>query len=392
MKRISAPYFGLTGINAVFEGRETIKRFKALVSSLALLFVPLWANAAGLPIVHSTTVNNTQGTLTINGQNFGSSPTITLSSQHFPPVSVTSTQIVANFPQGSPPSSFAPGTYFLTLTYTNQLPSIFTVQIGADGPPGPAGATGPAGPQGPAGATGPTGSPGPMGLPGLPGPAGPAGANGAVGPPGPAGITGAVGPAGPTGPAGTPGPAGPAGIGGTNGAPGPQGPQGAVGPPGPTGPQGPGGAAGASGGHLFYVSLGATTTTVGFGFHNLGQLTPSAGSYLITTEVPISYDFSNIIGPAFDNEVTCQLTIDGTQIAFAAVILPPGGTLIGQQHLVFNAVALSLNGSNTIGLGCGTDIGGTTAIINAPPAGNLLGRGQGNMAYGIYATPFAQVN
>lgn len=206
-----------------------MKRFTAIAGSFALLIVPLWATAAGLPVINSTTVNNTNGTLTINGQNFGSSPTITLNAQHFLPVSVTSTQIVANFPQGLPPPSFTPGTYFLTLTYANQLPSIFTVEIGDTGPQGPPGATGATGPQGvagPAGAIGPTGPMGPPGSAGATGAAGTAGATGATGaigpagPVGPIGAAGAIGPAGPIGPQGPPGPQGADGAPGANGAPG----------------------------------------------------------------------------------------------------------------------------------------------------------------------------
>jgi hypothetical protein len=176
--------------------------------------VPAPVLAAGLPLVISTTVNYTNNTLTISGQNFGSSPTVTLDSMSFPTQSVSSGQIVADFPAGSPPSSFRPGTYFLTMQSPHQFPAIFTVDIGANGPQGPAGVQGLAGAQGATGATGPAG------------PVGPAGANGAVGPPG------------------APGQPGTNGMNGTNGA---QGLQGAQGPQGPQGLQGPAGAPGASG-------------------------------------------------------------------------------------------------------------------------------------------------
>jgi hypothetical protein len=43
--------------------------------------------AAGLPVVISATVNYSQNTLTINGENFGSSPTVTLASMTFPTMS-----------------------------------------------------------------------------------------------------------------------------------------------------------------------------------------------------------------------------------------------------------------------------------------------------------------
>jgi hypothetical protein len=103
-----------------------------------------------VPVI-SATVDYTHNTLTISGQNFGSNPTVTLDALSFPTQSSASSQIVANFPSGKAPSSFVPGTYFLTVTFKNQLPTIFGVDIGANGAVGPAG---------PAGAPGVAGSPG----------------------------------------------------------------------------------------------------------------------------------------------------------------------------------------------------------------------------------------
>lgn len=190
----------------------------SLLSTLILVgFVTPRAQAAGLPLVISATVDYTHKTVTISGQNFGSSPTVTLDSITFPTMSAASKQIVADFPITAPPSSFTPGTYFLTVTFRNQLPTIFAVDIGANGPQGPQGV---AGPQGLPGATGATGAMGP------PGPMGPAGIAGSIGPAGPQGLTGSTGAAGPQGPAGAtgiqgpqgiPGPAGPAGANGANG-------------------------------------------------------------------------------------------------------------------------------------------------------------------------------
>lgn len=175
----------------------------AVLMGLVLSFSP--AQAAGLPLIISTTVNYTNGALTINGQNFGSSASVTLDSMTFPTVSSSSSQVVANFPSGTPPSSFAPGTYFLTIQFKNQLPAIFAVDIGANGP---AGATGAAGPQGSIGLPGPQG---------VAGPAGPTGATGATGAAGPVGPTGATGSVGPAGVPGATGPQGPPGTNGTNG-------------------------------------------------------------------------------------------------------------------------------------------------------------------------------
>ena len=176
------------------------------IPSLGLGSLP--AHAAGLPLVISATVDYTHGTLTISGQNFGSAPTVTLDSLTFPAQSASSSQVVANFPSGRTPSSFTPGTYFLAVTFRNQLPTIFGVDIGANGAQGPAGPAGAQGVTGPAGPAGPQGLPGPMGPPGATGSAGAAGAQGLqgiAGPQGAQGLQGATGATGPQGPAGATG-------------------------------------------------------------------------------------------------------------------------------------------------------------------------------------------
>src|SRR5438477_5770628 len=175
--------------------------------------------AAGLPVILNTSVDYSHGTLTVNGQNFGSTPLVMLNNLQFSTTSSSSSQIVANFPAGFAPSSFTAGSYLLTVQYKNQLPSIFTVVIGTTGSPGPAGPPGPQGLPGQPGATGATGAPGAMGMPGLPGPPGPVGATGvtgATGAPGPAGATGPTGLTGATGPQGPPGPAGSGGSAGAS--------------------------------------------------------------------------------------------------------------------------------------------------------------------------------
>ena len=171
-----------------------------VIVSLGLSASP--AEAAGLPLVISATVNYSQKTLSISGQNFGGSPSVTVNSMAFGTLSSASNQIVAKFPDAAPPASFVPGTYFLTIQSKNQLPAIFTVDIGANGAPGPAGLQGAAGPAGAAGAPGPAGPAGPQGLAGS---MGPTGATGAVGATGAAGPTGLAGPAGPKGDPGAPG-------------------------------------------------------------------------------------------------------------------------------------------------------------------------------------------
>jgi hypothetical protein len=185
--------------------------FGLLFSTLIFGLSAAGAQAAGLPIVISATVDYTHKTVTISGENFGSSPTVKLDSMTFPTMSAASKQIVADFPNTSPPMTFTPGTYFLTVTFRNQLPTIFAVDIGANGPQGPQGVAGPngaAGPQGIQGLTGPTGATGAMGPPG---PMGPAGAAGAMGATGAQGSQGLQGPPGLTGAPGAQGPAGAAG-------------------------------------------------------------------------------------------------------------------------------------------------------------------------------------
>jgi Protein of unknown function (DUF1566)/Collagen triple helix repeat (20 copies) len=190
-----------------------------LLSALVLLGLETTgARAAGLPLVTSATVDYIHNTVTITGQNFGGSPSVKLDSMTFQTMTAVGNQIVADFPSSTPPSSFTPGTYFLTVTFKNQLPTIFTVDIGSNGPqglPGVAGPTGLQGLQGAPGLMGATGKPGPMGPPGPVGPAGIAGSTGPAGPQGSTGNTGPTGPAGQQGPAGAPGAPGPAGANGT---------------------------------------------------------------------------------------------------------------------------------------------------------------------------------
>src|SRR5437660_1659872 len=108
-------------------GAMLVSAFLALPNSTAAQANP--------PLVISATVDYTNKTLTIAGQNFGNSPIITVDSLTFPTLSSSSNQIIGNFPSGIAPSSFTPGTYFLTLQFRNQLPAVFTVDIGANGGP-----------------------------------------------------------------------------------------------------------------------------------------------------------------------------------------------------------------------------------------------------------------
>jgi hypothetical protein len=165
------------------------KFYSLIAMAIALMgAVSTPAKAQSFPLVVSATVDYNHKTLTISGKNFGKSPIVTLDAIAFQTKSSAVNQVVANFPSDKAPSSFLPGTYFLTLVFKNQLPAIFAVDIGANGP---------AGVEGPAGSTGKTGPEGPEGIPGSPGPKGAIGLTGATGARGPAGPEGLTGPRGP---------------------------------------------------------------------------------------------------------------------------------------------------------------------------------------------------
>jgi hypothetical protein len=137
-----------------------MRMLAALTLGALLGLFSFGVRAAGLPLVISATVDYSHNTLTISGQNFGSNSAVTLDSLAFATQSSASSQIVANFPAGKAPSSFDPGTYFLTVTFKNQLPTIFAVDIGGSGAQGPVGPAGAASAPGPAGPAGPQGTPG----------------------------------------------------------------------------------------------------------------------------------------------------------------------------------------------------------------------------------------
>jgi hypothetical protein len=270
------------------QGVNTMRIFAALGMTALLGLFSFRAHAAGLPVVISATVDYTHNTLTISGQNFGSHPSVTLDALAFTTQSSGSSQIVANFPGGKAPSSFTPGTYFLTVTFKNQLPTIFGVDIGANGATGQAG---------------PAGAPGAPGVAGAPGPAGPAGAQGIPGP------------VGATGPAGTMGASGLPGVAGAQGLQGPQGPMGAVGPQGPAG-------AGIN-------SLSA-----------LNNLPCTVGSYQGTTNVGIGATPGNL---AFGNiavSIICKIppfTPPANAVALGT-LSPGGSTEMGRPYSASTAV------------------------------------------------------
>jgi hypothetical protein len=148
----------------------------ALAQSLSAL-----ENSQSFPFINSAAVDYGNNTITINGTNFGSSPSVALGGVTLTVTQATSTQIAATFPSATPLSGFTPGTNLLNVTFPSQGFAVFVVALGTVGP------------------VGPTGMQGPPGAPGAPGPQGPAGA---TGPQGPAGSDGPAGPTGPQGPSG----------------------------------------------------------------------------------------------------------------------------------------------------------------------------------------------
>jgi hypothetical protein len=122
------------------------------------------ARADGIPLINSAVVDYTVKTLTISGTGFGASPAITLGTVPLGRQSATSTQIVATFPSQSPPSAFAPGDYFLKVTFSSTSLAIFTVTLGAVGPQGIPGQQGAPGSQGAPGANGTNGTNGANGM------------------------------------------------------------------------------------------------------------------------------------------------------------------------------------------------------------------------------------
>src|SRR5688572_23423603 len=98
-------------------------------------------------------VDESANTISIRGQNFGTSPQVWLAAEQLVVLSATDQNIVAQLP-----ASWSPGTYRLMVARTALRGSenaatwdAIDVTLGATGAPGPAG---PAGPPGPAGTPG----------------------------------------------------------------------------------------------------------------------------------------------------------------------------------------------------------------------------------------------
>lgn len=121
----------------------------------------------GPAFVINTTVNTSNGQLTISGENFPRDPLVVLNDQELSIISANATTIIATLPAAV---LSAPGSYALSIERPRHyLITPFIVTIGAVGPQGPMGPAGPQGEQGVQGIAGPTGPQGEQG------PAGPAG-------------------------------------------------------------------------------------------------------------------------------------------------------------------------------------------------------------------------
>ncbi|MBV9304012.1 MAG: hypothetical protein JOY62_11280 [Acidobacteriaceae bacterium] len=147
---------------------------KSIIGILAFLISApaLYSAAASDPLIDSVDVNYNANTLTISGSNllgyYGAGVfSVSLPNTNLTVSSDSPTSIVASFPAGQPPSSFAPGDYRLTVVFKKANGTAdaaagheanFDVTLGAVGPAGPAG---PPGAQGQPGAQGPAGPPGP---------------------------------------------------------------------------------------------------------------------------------------------------------------------------------------------------------------------------------------
>jgi hypothetical protein len=107
---------------------------KGLAKVLFLVVgVSLLATAAqAIPLISSVAVSypvdSAHPTLTISGSGFGRNPAATLGTQKLNLASSTSTQIVASV---SSAPGIGPGSYSLTVSFTNTLPAIFVVTVEA---------------------------------------------------------------------------------------------------------------------------------------------------------------------------------------------------------------------------------------------------------------------
>ena len=124
MKRMRGSWFAAALALAVFAG---------------VVYVQAGAQAAPerQPLITEALVDAENGTLTINGYDFGGEvPTVTLGLSALPVLSVTETGVTTGLPD------LLPGTYLLALSWTDGAGAVFYPTLGAVGPAGPAGPQG----------------------------------------------------------------------------------------------------------------------------------------------------------------------------------------------------------------------------------------------------------
>ncbi len=93
------------------------------------------------PLITEALVDAENGTLTINGFDFGGEvPTVSLGMSALPVLSLTESGVVTGLPQ------LLPGTYLLALSWTDGAGAVFYPTLGAVGPAGPPGPQGEPGP------------------------------------------------------------------------------------------------------------------------------------------------------------------------------------------------------------------------------------------------------
>jgi hypothetical protein len=123
--------------------RCLVERNVAAIAQAAVMLTATAAYAAGVPVIFSAVPNYPASQIAIGGQNFsptGLAPTVRLGKSTLTLASFGNLSIVANLP-----ASFAPASYRLTVTNSNQQAGSLIVvlgAVGASGPQGPRGAAG----------------------------------------------------------------------------------------------------------------------------------------------------------------------------------------------------------------------------------------------------------
>jgi hypothetical protein len=159
--------------------QSPVCKSKIRAIALAFLSTPLALAADGVPAITNVSIDYVANTATISGtlllgKNSKGVSSVTLGDTSLTVMSASTVSITTSFPTGSPPSTFAPGTYALVLAFLGGNGGAdniaFDVTLGAVGPRGPQGLPGINGTNGTNGTNGSPGAPGAQGPPGPPGP------------------------------------------------------------------------------------------------------------------------------------------------------------------------------------------------------------------------------